>query len=1576
MNAPNSTLRTRRARLAAIAGAVALVVSPLVLATTTATAATDPCAVGGNPIICENSKPGANPSEWEINGAGDGTIQGFATDISVNIGSRIDFKIDTNATSYTIDIYRTGWYGGLGARKITSVPVTATLPQRQPECMNDVTTGLYDCGNWAVSASWSVPGTAVSGVYLARLRRADLNATSHITFVVRDDSSRSELLFQTSDTSWQAYNRYGGSNFYGGGANGRAYKVSYNRPFATRAGVTKRDFYFGAEYPMVRFLERNGYDISYTSGVDTDRRGALLLNHKVFLSVGHDEYWSAAQRANVEAARDAGVSLAFFTGNEAYWKTRFEDSVAGAATANRTLVSYKETWSNAKIDPSPEWTGTWRDPRFASQSAGGGRPENGLTGTLYTSNFSDLPVTVSAEEGKLRLWRGTALASLAAGQTAALAPHTVGYESNEDLDNGARPAGLIRLSTTTGAVPELLQDFGNTVLPGTTTHNLTAYRAPSGALVFSAGSIQWSWGLDQTHDGNGAPADSRMQQATVNILADMGAQPATLMTGLVGATKSTDTSAPTVTITAPAAGAAIANGASVTVTGTATDVGGGRVAGVEVSTDGGTRWHPATGSASWTYTYIQAGQGTVPILVRGIDDSANIGGTPATRNVTVACPCSLFGSVVPAIPAAADPGAAELGLRLTPSVDGFISGVRFYKGTGNAGTHTGSLWSATGQRLATVQFANETATGWQSATFAAPVAVAAGQTYSVSYTATQGRYAVATDFFASSGVSAPPLAAAGGFGAPPGGVYGAAGTFPALTYRQSNYYVDALFTTAAETPMTVSGQSPPPGATSVPVGTGVSAVFSKPVQTGSATLTLATSGGAAVTGSTTFDSPTRTVRFVPAAALATGTAYTATVNGNDVNGGGVTGSRTWSFTTAAASQPPGLCPCSLFDDATVPSVLEAADPGPVSVGVRFASTVAGTVTGVRFYKGPNNTGTHTGTLWSATGMQLATATFTGESTMGWQTVTFAQPVQIAANTEYYASYRAPNGKYSATLGAFTGAGLARDPLRIPANGGAYTYGVGAPLSASPTNYLVDVVFNRGAVPPFVVAASPAANEIGANASAPVSATFSEAIQPGAAVQVTTVAGAAVPGVTSLSADSKKLTFTPSTALAESTGYNVAVTGATSLTGVPAGAVNWSFTTAGTDSCPCALFGDQVPAIAASGDLASIELGVAFTPAEDGRITGVRFFKGQGNGGTHTGSLWTAAGQRLATVQFANESVTGWQTALFSQPVQVDPGTTYVVSYLAPQGNYSYTTNFFSAPWLRGPLAAPVAGNGRFRYGGGFPTGTWNATNYFVDVVFQRTPPTPPTVISVSPASGSTGADVAATVTATLSKVPASGTPVLAVSGPSGSIAGASAFDATSKVVTFTPAGALPPATVVSATTSLAGAALAGGAWSFTTASAPSCPCSLWTDTDLPAAANWNDTAAVQVGVRFTTTVAGTVSGVRFYKGPLNTGTHTVNLWSSAGALMATAVPSAESASGWQTVPFAQPVAVAAGQTYTAAYHSTTGRYALTVNGLSAVRTRGPLSTVANGGAYLYGTGFPANAVGHNYWVDVLFTPSS
>ncbi len=233
------------------------------------------------------------------------------------------------------------------------------------------------------------------------------------------------------------------------------------------------------------------------------------------------------------------------------------------------------------------------------------------------------------------------MATLPPGEVATLALNTLGYEWNSDVDNGFRPAGLIDLSSTTLNVSEMLLDYGSSVGPGTATHSLTLYRAataPLGktpALVFSAGTIQWSWGLDADHPGPVSVADVRMQQATVNLFADMGVQvPAgSLQAGLVQTSASTDFTAPTSIITSPTSSSVIQTNTSVVIQGTAADSGGGVVGGVEVSTDGGTTWHPAVlGTNGWTYAWTPT-LGVHTILSRATDDSLNME-TPAA-GVTV-----------------------------------------------------------------------------------------------------------------------------------------------------------------------------------------------------------------------------------------------------------------------------------------------------------------------------------------------------------------------------------------------------------------------------------------------------------------------------------------------------------------------------------------------------------------------------------------------------------------------------------------------------------------------------------------------------------------------------------------------------------------------------------------------------------------------------------------------------------------------------------------------------------------------------------------------------------------------------
>jgi hypothetical protein len=864
-----------------------------------------------NKIACENTKTGSDPDNWEVDGEGSSTIQGFATSQSVNVGETESFKIKSTTSAFHIDIYRLGYYGGAGARLIEG-GLTPTGTATQNPCNTYSDTGLIDCGNWSVTRSWTVPSTAVSGVYEAHLVRNDGTADSKILFVVRDDSSHSDMLVSTSDSTWNAYNTYGGNSLYvctvscptstvEPNAYKSAYKVSYNRPLDTEDKNPRSAFFTGGEYPMVRFLEANGYDISYTSSSDVGSRASLLLNHKIFMSSGHDEYWSASQRTAVEAARDAGVNLAFFSGNEVFWRTRWENSAAGTSTPNRTLVAYKDTHFPAQVDPV-SWTGSWADPRFASASDHN-TPQNALTGQLFVVNAGTSDIKVPAAYGKLRLWRGTAAATLGTGQTLTLAPDTLGYEWDVDADNGFRPAGTIDLSSTTASELETFTDYGSfTKENDTVTHNMTLYKASSGALVFGAGTVQWSWGLDQESAAFNDP-DRNMQQATLNLFADMGVQPYAPLTGLTRATKSTDTTAPTATFTAKPT--TIADGTKTTLAGTATDAGGGIVAGVEVSTDGGSSWHPATGTSSWTYSWTAHGAPSTTIKVRATDDSANMQSTPASATVAVTCPCSVWGtSYTPPNAVADDTTPVEVGVKFKPDAYGAITGVRFYKMTGNTGTHTGSLWTADGTRLATATFTGESATGWQTVTFPTPVPVLPGTTYVASYYAPTGNYAATANYF----YKAPAPEPRGGAivdsspvhmntGADNGVfTYASSSTFPTSSYGAGNYWVDVTYQ-----PIPAAGQATGVTATG---GRGSATVsWTAPSSGGTPSSYVITPyiGAAAQTATTISGTPPPTTATVTG--LTPGQTYTFKVTATNPTGSGPQSSASNSVTPTAPTAP-------------------------------------------------------------------------------------------------------------------------------------------------------------------------------------------------------------------------------------------------------------------------------------------------------------------------------------------------------------------------------------------------------------------------------------------------------------------------------------------------------------------------------------------------------------------------------------------------------------------------------------------------------------------------------------------------
>src|SRR5262245_55760233 len=185
-----------------------------------------------NQIVIENQKPGTPQSVWQLQEPADTSIEGFTTDISTNVGGTVSFKINTDSTNYRIEIYRLGYYGGDGARLVGTIQHQSDKRVNQPAPITDKPTLLVDAGNWSLTDTWTGPAAAVSGVYMAKLMRQDGKSKgsgqNEIPFVVRDNSSTSDIVFQTSDSTWQAYNSWGGHSLYD--PTGKGFAVSYNRP--------------------------------------------------------------------------------------------------------------------------------------------------------------------------------------------------------------------------------------------------------------------------------------------------------------------------------------------------------------------------------------------------------------------------------------------------------------------------------------------------------------------------------------------------------------------------------------------------------------------------------------------------------------------------------------------------------------------------------------------------------------------------------------------------------------------------------------------------------------------------------------------------------------------------------------------------------------------------------------------------------------------------------------------------------------------------------------------------------------------------------------------------------------------------------------------------------------------------------------------------------------------------------------------------------------------------------------------------------------------------------------------------
>ena len=532
-----------------------------------------------NPIVQENQCQSAGTTAWQLSNYSE-NIGGFATQTSFNKGTAVPLKIARNVpastTSVNINVYRMGYYGDLGGRLVhtrNNVVVNNNVACKPM----DTVTGKYDCSNWNVT--YTIPASALpaSGVYVVKLTTTDAaHLDNQIVFIYRDDNRvpESKILFVLPTATWQAYNNWGGKSLYfdkNGGANTvagtpRAVKVSFDRPLDNNEADQNR--FIGTDFYLLAWMERQGYDISYTDDYQAAVNGAELRQHKIIVISGHSEYWSLEEFNNMLAARNAGVNIASFSANTAYWKGRYEDN-------GRTFVEYKTVQGDGSggsgqitpNDPGPDGiagtaddalgldgiagtaddhpenaTTTFRDngaPNGDPNAPPGGRvgpdkPENQLFGVMYVGDNDShfFPLTVPAKNANNefsgdRIWRNTGISQ---NTSTNIGQNIVGWEWDAVPTNpqytSRQPSGVKRLTNTnvqTVTDNSWLLDEGRqrgtsppSGQPGTV--NAVRYTAPSGAQVFASGTMQWSWGLSNEED-------LRIKQATYNILSDMGVQP-------------------------------------------------------------------------------------------------------------------------------------------------------------------------------------------------------------------------------------------------------------------------------------------------------------------------------------------------------------------------------------------------------------------------------------------------------------------------------------------------------------------------------------------------------------------------------------------------------------------------------------------------------------------------------------------------------------------------------------------------------------------------------------------------------------------------------------------------------------------------------------------------------------------------------------------------------------------------------------------------------------------------------------------------------------------------------------------
>lgn len=438
---------------------------------------------GVPPVVAENAKPG--DTDWPILNPGD--TAAYAVPEAVRAGETVALHVHTGvAGTASYRLYRMGFYGGAGARLIATGTFEAG-PQPMP--LADTATGMVECA-WPASATIQTGEDWPSGYYLAKVKGA--NGTEHFAPFTLMGGRRPRILVAIPTATYQAYNFWGGASLYINQNKARfpnhdhAVTVSYHRPYITDGGAGQ---FLRLDHAAVKWLEAAGFDVGYVSNVYVAAHPEVLQGSALYLSIGHDEYWPHALRAALEAARDRGMHLVFWSGNTGLWQTRIEPS--GTNVLGRQ-VGYKEYWPEDPLvatQPS-KVTGQFREHPV-------NRPENALLGIMWDccgiSPSSWLPLPTNAS-----IWENT---GFTAGSSVVRA---VTGEYDRRWDNGQEPAGLEILAESPVAGATSLLEYAHT----------SRYRAPSGAWVYAMGSIGWQEAL-----GKPGAADADFQTFNANVLA-------------------------------------------------------------------------------------------------------------------------------------------------------------------------------------------------------------------------------------------------------------------------------------------------------------------------------------------------------------------------------------------------------------------------------------------------------------------------------------------------------------------------------------------------------------------------------------------------------------------------------------------------------------------------------------------------------------------------------------------------------------------------------------------------------------------------------------------------------------------------------------------------------------------------------------------------------------------------------------------------------------------------------------------------------------------------------------------------